>query len=49
LRRTWLAEAEDLVYRNKDYGGFVSLERVVDQSTTSCELKDLVVKQFIAS
>jgi len=42
--RTWQAEPEDVVGRNKDYGRFVSLERVVDQSIPSCELKDLVVK-----
>ena len=47
--REWLVEAEDVVYRNKDYGRFVSLEIVVDQSIPSCELKDLVVNQFIAS
>ena len=42
--RTWQAEPEDVVGRNKDYGRFVSLERVVDQSIPSCELKNLVVK-----
>jgi hypothetical protein len=45
--RTWLAEAEDdVIYRNKDYGRFVSLERVVNQSIASCELKDLGAVRF---
>ena len=37
--RTWLAEAEDVIFRNKDYGRFVSLERVVNQSIATWILK----------